>query len=332
MTGEHLLAVEDLTVEFRVGRTLVPVVRGLDISLTPGASLGLVGESGCGKSVTALALLGLLPASARVTGRVIWRGLDLLALPEVERRRYRGRAMSLVFQEPAAALNPVLTVGEQVAEVLRHHHGLEGAAAWRRALDLLSEVRLPDPEIRARHYPHQLSGGMQQRVMIAATLACDPELLVADEPTTALDVTVQAQILQLLVRLRRERGMALLFITHDLALVPSLVDRVAVLYAGRLVEYGPAAAVLQAPAHPYTRGLVRTLPELWPPHRELPDLPGQPPDPRRPAAGCPFAPRCTEARAGCHQTFPQRIPVGAKRWAACLADVATRLAAEEVLP
>ncbi len=332
MTAEPLLAVEDLVVEFRVGRALVPVVRGLEFSLSAGASLGLVGESGCGKTVTALALLGLLPAAARVSGRVIWRGRDLLALPEAERRRYRGRAMSLVFQEPAAALNPVLTVGEQVAEVLRHHHGLEGATARRRALDLLREVRLPDPEIRARHYPHQLSGGMQQRVTLAATLACDSELLVADEPTTALDVTVQAQILELLARLQRERGMALLFITHDLALVPSLVERVAVLYAGRLVEAGPAAAVLRAPAHPYTRGLVRTLPELWPPRRELPDLPGRPPDPRRPAAGCPFAPRCAEARSACRQAFPQRIAVDAARWAACLPEVATRLAAEEVLP
>ena len=332
MTVTSLLAVEDLAVSFHVDGPPVRAVRAVTLHVGEGESLALVGESGCGKSVTALALLGLLPVNAVVTGRILWRGIDLNELRGDARRRYRGRHMAMVFQEPATSLNPVYTAGEQVAEVLRYHRGLSRREAWDEAVALLREVQIPDADQKARSYPHQLSGGIRQRVMLAAALACQPELLVADEPTTALDVTVQSQILTLLDRLRCERSMALIFITHNLALVPSLATRIAVMYAGRLVESGPAADVLAAPAHPYTRALVTTQPELWPLAGTLPQIPGRPPAVTETPVGCPFAPRCDFTRPVCRQQPPPTLPCGEGRSVACLAEITGSQANKKVLP
>lgn len=325
-----MLEVKGLTVTVPGPDGGLPAVRGVDFALGAGGTLALVGESGSGKTLTALALLGLLPPGARASGSVRWRGRELLGLPERERRALRGRRLALVFQEPGTALNPVLRVGEQVAEALRHHHGLGRREAAVRAVALLREVRLPDPAARAREYPHQLSGGMRQRVVLAAALACEPALLIADEPTTALDVTVQAQILDLLADLVRARGMALLLVTHDLALVPALARRIVVLCGGLAVESGETADVLRAPAHPYTRALVAALPEAWPGGR-LPAAAAGPADLRVPRAGCPFAPRCPRAAPACRAEPPPFVPLAAGRGAACLPEVARGLAAEPLV-
>ena len=317
---------------FRTAGGSLPVLRDVSFAVDRGETLAVVGESGCGKTVAALALLGLLPGNAEVSGKILWRDQDLLPLSAEEWRRYRGKRMGMVFQEPATSLNPVYSVGEQVAEALRFHQGLSRQDAWDRAVDLLAEVHLPDAAARARDYPHQLSGGMRQRVMLAASLASEPELLLADEPTTALDVTVQAQVIDLLVKLQRRRNMAMIFITHDLALVPALADRLAVLYAGSLVESGPVTRVLARPAHPYTRALVETLPEFWPVDGRLPDLPGLPPDPSHLPPGCPFGPRCAHARPECQARMPAILSVGEEREVACLPGVAHELGAKEVLP
>jgi oligopeptide/dipeptide ABC transporter ATP-binding protein len=332
MTVTSLLAVEDLAVSFRVDGPPVRAVRAVTLHVGEGESLALVGESGCGKSVTALALLGLLPVNAVVSGRILWRGNDLNKLRGDARQSYRGRHLAMVFQEPATSLNPVYTAGEQVAEVLRYHRGLSRREAWDEAVALLREVQIPDADQKARSYPHQLSGGMRQRVMLAAALASQPELLVADEPTTALDVTVQSQILTLLDRLRCGRGMALIFITHNLALVPLLATRIAVMYAGRLVESGPAADVLAAPAHPYTRALVAMQPELWPLAGAFPQIPGRAPAVTESPVGCPFAPRCDLARSVCRQQPPPTLPCGEGRSVACLPGIAGSLANKKVLP
>ncbi len=322
-----LLTVERLAIAFAGAGPSTPVLRGVDFALARGGSLALVGESGSGKSVTALALLGLLPPSARVTGRVLLDGVDLQALDEPRRRRYRGRGLGLVPQDPSASLDPVFTIGAQLAETLRWHFGLSRRAARERAVALLEEVQLPDAARRADEYPHRLSGGMRQRALLALALAGEPDVLIADEPTTALDVTAQARILGLLGELSRRRGMALLLITHDLALVPGLAQRVAVMYGGLIMEEGPADMLLAAPAHPYTRALVASLPESWPPAGPLPELPGDPHDPRRPEPGCPFAPRCCHARPACRAAVPAPLAVGPGRRAACLPDVTRALAA-----
>ncbi|MHB8080450.1 MAG: ABC transporter ATP-binding protein [Candidatus Krumholzibacteriia bacterium] len=325
MSAPNLLAVDELEVAFGAARA----VRGVSFTLARGGTLALAGESGCGKTLTIRALLGLLPRGARARGRVTWEGTELLALPERARRAFRGRRLGLVPQEPAAALNPVLSVGAQVAEALRWHHGLGRRAAWAGALRLLAEVRLPDAAARAADFPHRLSGGMRQRALLAAALACEPECLLADEPTAALDVTVQAQILDLLRGLVRARGMSLLFITHDLALAPGLTERIAIMYAGRIVEEGPTVAVLAAPAHPYTRALTASLPERWPAHGPLPELRGAPPAPGDETPGCAFAPRCAHARAACRGDTPPLTAVGPGRRAACLPVVAGALARGE---
>ncbi|MFO1539657.1 MAG: ABC transporter ATP-binding protein, partial [Chloroflexota bacterium] len=260
---EPLLAVADLRVEF-AGARPVRAVRGLGYTVGPGEAIGLVGESGSGKSVSALSLLRLLPEkAARITsGTAVFEGTDLLTVPRPQLEDIRGRRIGFVFQDPLVFLNPVLTVGEQIAEPLRRHRGATRAEAADRAADLLTQVGIPNARARLHDFPHQLSGGMRQRAMIAMSLACDPALLIADEPTTALDVTIQAQILDLLRRLRRERGMALLLITHDLGVVAGVTDRLVVMYAGRAVETGPTRDVLRAPRHPYTAGLLRSLPRL----------------------------------------------------------------------
>jgi oligopeptide/dipeptide ABC transporter ATP-binding protein len=315
---EPLLEVRDLRVTF-TGVRPVAAVRGLDLAVAPAEIVGLVGESGSGKSATALALMGLLPRGrARVEGEARLRGRDLLAMPAGERRRLRGSEMAMVFQDASSSLNPVMTVGRQVAEALVVHRGVRRPVARRTAVDLLGVVGIPDPRQRLDQYPHQLSGGMRQRVMIASALACDPAILVADEPTTALDVTIQAQILDLLGRLRRELGMAVLLITHDLGVVAGLVDRIAVAYAGRIVESGPVEEVLATPGHPYTGGLLRSVPRL---DREqdglLRAIRGSPADPRADEVGCPFSPRCDFAVSECGQRPPLLPMGGGGRVAAC---------------
>ena len=309
-----LLSVEGLTVRF--GR--FNVVEDLSFSVSPGEVLAIVGESGSGKSMTALALMRLVPPPGVVSGRVVFEGADLLSLSERQMRDVRGGAMAMVFQEPMTSLNPVFTVGRQIGEALSWHRGLSGSAARAEAVRLLGLVEIPNAAARVSEYPHQLSGGMRQRVMIAMALACRPRLLIADEPTTALDATVQAQILDLLRRLRAELGMAVILITHDLGVVSDFADRVAVMYAARIVETGPAEALFKAPAHPYTEGLLASLPRLAETADRLAAIPGQVPPPFALPPGCRFAPRCAHAKAPCSAALPPLAPVAGGRAAACI--------------
>jgi oligopeptide/dipeptide ABC transporter ATP-binding protein len=293
-TPGPLLSVEDLVVSVgdRAGR--VEVVHGVSFALTPGETLGLVGESGSGKSLTAFSIARLLPDTARIdSGRVIFEGQDLASAPENALRQVRGARIGFVFQEPSAALNPIYSAGAQVAEALRAHAPMSAAEAHERAVELLHEVSIPDPSRLAREFPHQLSGGLRQRVTIAIALACRPPLLVADEPTTALDATVQAEILDLIERLRDERGLALLLITHDVGVVARLAHRVSVMYAGRIVEQAPAATIFQSPQHPYTKALLAAVPR-GPRGSRLQAIDGAPPLAGREPAGCAFAPRCAD--------------------------------------
>jgi len=304
-----LLSLEGLTVALSDG---VPLVRGLDLAIARGEVLAVVGESGCGKSMTALAVMGLLPDGIRIAGGALrFDGTDLGGLSRKRLRDLRGRRIAMIFQEPMTSLNPVLSIGEQVAEVVLGHERVSRRAAWDRAREMLERVRLPNAAGRLHAYPHQLSGGQRQRVMIAAALACGPELIIADEPTTALDVTIQAEILHLLDELRRERGLALMLITHDLGVVATMADRVAVMYAGRKIEEGPVAAVLSAPLNPYTRLLMAARPD---PARgratRLVEIPGAVPSPRAMPPGCAFAPRCPEARAACRAAVPAWVVPG----------------------
>ncbi len=293
-------------------------VDGVDLALERGECFALVGESGCGKSMTALSVMRLLPEAARVAGgRVLLGGSDLLALPEAAMRAVRGRRVAMIFQEPSTALNPVLTVGRQVVEVIERHAGLRGAAARKRALELLEAVGIPDGARRFDEYPFQLSGGLKQRAMIAAALAVDPELLIADEPTTALDVTIQAQILELLKRLQAERGMALLLITHDLGVVTQMAQRVAVMYAGQIVETGPREAFLRAPQHPYSQRLFAALPSAARRAGALAGIPGRVPPLTEAFAGCRFAERCELAFERCRREPPQLLALPAGQRARC---------------
>jgi oligopeptide/dipeptide ABC transporter ATP-binding protein len=305
--SEPLLEVRDLRTHFPTDEGVVRAVDGVSLDVRAGETLALVGESGSGKSVTSLSILRLVGGGAGriVGGSIRFRGRDLLALPEEAMRAVRGREISMVFQEPMTSLNPVFTCGDQVAEVLEVHERMPRAAARARAVELLRHVGMPDPEQRAREYPHQLSGGMRQRVMIAMALACRPALLIADEPTTALDVTIQAQILELLRRLRAETGMAVLLITHDLGVVAESADRVAVMYAGQVVEYAPVASLFARPGHPYTAGLLASLPRLGRREERLRVIPGGVPDPLAFPAGCRFHPRCPIAQERCRREEPR---------------------------
>ncbi len=278
---------------------------GVSFEVLAGETVGLVGESGCGKSMTALAILRLLPEGVAeiASGRVLFKGRDLLGLSDREMREVRGAGIAIVFQEPLTALNPVLRVGEQVAEGMRAHERLSRAEATARAVDLLRTVGLPSPELRARNYPHELSGGMRQRVLLAAALACRPSLLILDEPTTALDVTVQAQILELLDRLRADTGIAALLITHDLAVIAETASRALVMYAGRIVEAAPVRDLFRSPKHPYTRALLDARPRPGE-RRGLKAIPGSVPDPFAPPGGCRFRPRCPLAAAVCETEPP----------------------------
>ena len=290
-----LLSVNDLQVQFTGRGRVVRAVRGLSYDIAPGETIGLVGESGSGKSVSALSLLGLLPKRvAQVTaGTAVFQGQDLLRLPEDKLRKVRGARIAMIFQDPLSSLNPVLTIGRQITEAIETHRGMGRRQANQRAIELLELVGIPGAKSRIKDYPHQFSGGMRQRAMIAMALSCEPSLLIADEPTTALDVTIQAQILELLRRLRTELGMAVLLLTPDLGVVAGFADRLAVMYAGRLVELGPTETVLADPAHPYTIGLLRSLPRLDRPRQAaLTPIEGSPPDLASSLEGCPFAPRC----------------------------------------
>jgi peptide/nickel transport system ATP-binding protein len=310
MADAKLLEVRDLQVEFKTRRGTALVLNGVDFELNAGETLCVVGESGCGKSMTALALLRLIPTPpGRISdGQVRFQQEDLLAASEARMREVRGNRISMIFQEPMTSLNPVFTVGDQIGESLRLHAGLDGAAARARAIEMLQQVGIPAPERRVDEYPHQLSGGMRQRVMIAMALACRPDILIADEPTTALDVTVQAQIFDLLRDLQREKGTAILLITHDMGAVAEMADRVMVMYAGRVIEQGSAGQVLSHPAHPYTRGLIECLPELGSSLREgraeLAEIEGVVPSIFELASGCAFRDRCPQAMSVCAESVP----------------------------
>ncbi len=316
-----LLSVSDLTIAF--GGT--PVVEEMSFTLDPGEVLGIVGESGSGKSMTALALLRLIPPPGRVAGgRIEFDGIDVMAQPEAAMQDLRGRAMSMIFQEPMTSLNPVFTIGEQIEETLRVHERLDRAATRRRAVELLELVEIPAAARRLGDYPHQLSGGMRQRVMIAIALACRPKVLIADEPTTALDVTIQAQILDLLRGLRKELGMAVILITHDLGVVAEFADRVMVMYAGRVVEHAPAATLFATPRHPYTEGLLASIPRLDGPIVRLNAITGMVPSPHAMPPGCRFAPRCPHAREACAARIPTTTDLGDGHSVACIRETGYR--------
>ena len=314
----RLVEVHDLAVRFVSREATVHAVNGVSFAVRPGEVLCILGESGSGKSVTLRALMRLLPRQARIEGSVRIDGEDVLAMPVRRLRDLRGGLVSMIFQEPMTALDPVYTVGQQIGEALRRHTGMTRAAARARALELLELVRIPSPERRLDAYPHELSGGLRQRAMIAMALSCNPRLLLADEPTTALDATVQVQVLILLRRLQRELGMGMIFVTHDLGVAAEIADTIAVMYAGRIVESGPVAAVLGAPAHPYTQGLLASTVHGQPRDRDIDAIPGSPPDMRRLPPGCSFAPRCAQRLPVCHIDVPeQRVPQPG-RMAACL--------------
>ncbi|CAH2603190.1 dipeptide ABC transporter ATP binding subunit DppD [Rhodovastum atsumiense] len=300
MPDTPLLELRDLSIQFRTGRGDVQVTHRTSFSVGRGEMVGLVGESGCGKTVTGLAIMGLLPrASTRLEGRILLEGQDLVSLPERAMRRLRGRRISMIFQEPMSALDPVFTIGQQITETLRSHHAISQAEARNRAIEALARVGIPEPALRYDAYPHQLSGGMRQRAMIAIALVCEPQILIADEPTTALDVTVQAQIVDVLGELCARLGMALVFITHDLGLVSQTCSRLVTMYAGEVVEEGRVDDILVRPRHPYSSGLLRSLPALTRRKAALPAIPGRVPQQGEMPDGCRFRPRCGHARPAC---------------------------------
>lgn len=309
----NLVEIRDLRVAFDG----VPVLHGIDLAIAPGEALGLVGESGCGKSVTWLAALGLLPSKARVSGKVHLGDTDLSAAPRSKLETVRGGRMAMIFQDPSSAMNPVLKVGKQLCEALRLHRGLTGRVAKAEALRLLDMVGIPDAKGRFGLYPHEFSGGQCQRLMIAMALAGEPDLLIADEPTTALDATIQAQILDILTQLRKDRDMAMVFISHDLGAVAQVCERVCVMYAGRIVEQGSVKTLFNRPRHPYTRGLFDAIPRLHGPRTPLVPIPGTVPDPRKLPKGCAFAPRCFNAKPFCESQIPDLLPQRDDRKLAC---------------
>ncbi|QOL81126.1 ABC transporter ATP-binding protein [Pseudooceanicola spongiae] len=319
-----LLSVRNLEISFRSGGQDIPVVRDLSFDLSSGEILGIVGESGCGKSITALSLIGLVPSPpGRISGgQILFQGEDLVQASQARLNAVRGNDISMVFQEPMTSLNPVFSIGEQIAETARAHFGLTRAKAWARAVEMLALVGIPSPAKRAHDYPHQLSGGMRQRVMIAIALVCEPKILIADEPTTALDVTVQAQIFDLFQELQQKIDAAIILITHDIGVVAQMTDRVMVMYAGRKIEEGPVTEFLGDPRHPYTRGLISCIPRLSLPPQDHPaplfEIPGVVPAPKdlgRP--GCAFAPRCAGVQPRCHTETPALSTRAPGRAVAC---------------
>ncbi len=302
--------------------SFLPAVRDLSLSIAPGEVLGLVGESGSGKSVTSLAIMRLLPPQAQVDGEIVLtenaHARDLASLDDTAMRQLRGSLMAMIFQEPMTALNPVMRVGDQIAEAVLAHHVVSRSEAWKRAVDAMNDVAIPEPSARARDYPHQLSGGMRQRIVIAMAIVNRPQLLIADEPTTALDVTIQAQILELLAELRSKFGLAMLFISHDLAVVSQVADRVAVMYAGCLVELGAKRDIFRAAAHPYTRGLLHAVPNLKTDRsRPLETIDGTVPALAALPPGCAFEPRCSSRLIDCAAALPPLVEVAHGHWARC---------------
>ena len=314
-----LLEVHDLETSFSLEGGVARAVDGVSFTLEPGRVLGLVGESGCGKSVTALSCMRLVPPPGRIArGRIVFDGRDLLSLSEAEMRHVRGAGIGMIFQEPMTSLNPVFTVGSQIAEAVRLHRHVGRREAWARAVELLAEVGIAEPARRASDYPHQLSGGMRQRVMIAIAISCEPRVLIADEPTTALDVTIQAEILELLRILRERRGMALLLITHDLGVVAEQADEVAIMYAGRIVEQAPVLEMFERPLHPYTQALFRSMPGAGERRERLDAIPGQVPDLLRLPSGCAFRDRCPGAIDRCATVVPPLDEHAPGHRAACI--------------
>ena len=315
--GPVVLSMKNFAVALTHHQRTIPVVRGIDMTLQAGECLGIVGESGCGKSITWLAALRLLAGKAVVSGQAWLGGSDLVAMSDKSIARVRGKRIAVIFQDPTACLNPIQSIGLQLCEGLRLHRGLSGSGAMAEAKRLLERVGIADAPRRLQQYPHELSGGMNQRVMIAMALAGNPEILIADEPTTALDATIQAQILDLLREIRRETGMAMVLISHDLGVVADICDRIAVMYAGRFVETGSTADILSRPTHPYTRGLLSALPDLEGPRRRLDSIPGMVPPPGSARSGCCFAPRCDQVTTLCQRDVPPLFPTASRGQVAC---------------
>jgi oligopeptide/dipeptide ABC transporter ATP-binding protein len=317
--GTHLLDVRNLHVEFHTRDGIAKVINGVTYHLNPGETLAVLGESGSGKSVTAQAIMGILdiPPGKITAGQIMYRGRDLLTMDESERRAVRGKDIAMIFQDALSALNPVFTVGYQITETLRRRKGMSKADANARAVELMDLVNIPAARSRLRDYPHQFSGGMRQRVMIAMALALDPAVLIADEPTTALDVTVQAQVMDLLGSLRRELNMAMILITHDLGVVADVADRIAVMYAGRIVEHAKVFDLYASPAHPYTKGLLESIPRLDSRGTELVTIKGLPPNLLHPPRACTFHPRCPYVEQICTEVEPPLLELGNERTSAC---------------
>lgn len=318
-TGEHLLEVEDLHVEFHTSEGVAKAINGVDFSLDEGETLAILGESGSGKSVTAQAIMGILdmPPATIPGGRILYKGQDLLTMPEEERRLTRGPEISMIFQDALSSLNPVFPVGWQIAEMFRVHRKVNKSDAYAQAIRLMERVNIPAAKDRVKAYPHQFSGGMRQRIMIAMAIALDPKVLIADEPTTALDVTVQAQIMALLQELQEEFRMGLILITHDLGVVADVADRIAVMYAGRIVERAEVGDIYARPAHPYTKGLLESIPRLDQKGQKLSAIGGLPPNLTRIPPGCAFHPRCVMAQDICTTERPELLDVGPQRQSAC---------------
>ncbi len=314
-----LIDATGITVDFAAGRRMVRAVAGVDLALAPGETLALLGESGSGKSVTLRALMRLHPASARIGGSIRVDGQDVLSMSASALAAFRGRTISMVFQDPGLAFDPVYRVGEQIVEAIVQHEKCGRTAARARALELFERVRIPSPQQRLDAYPHEMSGGMRQRAMMALALSCRPKVLLADEPTTALDATVQIQVLLLLRELQRELGLGVIFVTHDIGVAVEVADRIAVMYAGRIVEQGACRDVIRAPAHPYTRALLQSRAgEAVAKGSRLPAIPGAPPDPSDPPPGCAFAPRCAEALPQCSVAMPDATRVAAGHHGRCI--------------
>ncbi|MFZ2082184.1 MAG: ABC transporter ATP-binding protein [Xanthobacteraceae bacterium] len=323
VTGERLLEIRGLQTEFVTDDGVVRAVDGVDLAIDRGETLGVVGESGCGKTVTALSVLKLIPMPpGRIAGgQILWRGRDLVPLRPRDMQDIRSKEIAIIFQEPMTSLNPVYTIGDQISEVIRLHEGVGRRAALERAVDMLRLVHIPNPERRVRDYPHQFSGGMRQRVLIAMALSCSPALLIADEPTTALDVTIQAQILDLLAEMKSRLGMAIMLITHAMGVVAETAQRVAVMYAGKVVEEAPVEQLFARPSHPYTQGLIRSIPRIDAAamrKRRLESIAGTVPNPLDPLSGCRFAPRCPFARADCIEAIPPLREIAPGHKVACV--------------
>ena len=320
MTGEPLLRLENLSTHYvsARGTRVVRAVDEVSLSLNAGETLGIVGESGSGKSTLALTMLRVLPPAARiVSGRILFEGEDLVAKSDAEMREVRGKRIAMILQDPMASLNPLFSIGNQVAEPIRVHNGASRSTAWAKARELLKAVRIPSPETRLRQYPHEMSGGMRQRIVGAIGISCEPRLLIADEPTTSLDLTIQAQYLNLLRELQREHGLALIFITHNLGIVAKMCDQLVVMYAGRVVESGPVSRIFNAPVHPYTQALLNSIPRMSDNRQRLTAIEGQPPDLSALPRGCAFAARCPAAFDRCRKEAPPELNLDDGRTARC---------------